>query len=110
MCVPGAVVQKGRTNPTTYSQMTMLLQTLLALLLLEVSLVIATPTQTTAKPLITAPPSLADRAVTSFHTIVSTSYPQNRWSIGYGKIEGENDFCMNLGRATIGVRNADTFW
>ncbi|GKU04923.1 hypothetical protein FLAG1_07660 [Fusarium langsethiae] len=40
----------------------------------------------------TQPPSLEDRAVTSFHTIVSTSYPQNRWSIGYGKIEGKDGF------------------
>lgn len=82
----------------------MILQTLLALLLVQVSHATATvtATQTTAYPLITEPPSLEDRAVTSFHTIVSTSYPQNRWSIGYGKIEGKEGFCMNsLGNATV---------
>ncbi|KAL4732029.1 hypothetical protein ACLX1H_001034 [Fusarium chlamydosporum] len=52
----------------------------------------ATATQTAAPSMITQPPSLVDRAVTSFHTIVSTRYPQNRWSIGYGKIEGKDGF------------------
>ncbi|XEV02510.1 hypothetical protein FSHL1_007797 [Fusarium sambucinum] len=70
----------------------MLLQTLLAFLILEVSHATATPTQTAAYPLITEPPSLEDRAVTSFHTIVSTSFPQGWWSIGYGKIEGKDGF------------------
>ncbi|RBR11249.1 uncharacterized protein FIESC28_09133 [Fusarium coffeatum] len=68
-----------------------MMQILLALLLFTVPYATATATQT-APPLITEPPSLADRAVTSFHTIVSTPYPQNRWSIGYGKIEGDDQF------------------
>ncbi|RGP81233.1 hypothetical protein FLONG3_615 [Fusarium longipes] len=70
----------------------MTMQTLLLLSLLGVSHATLAPTQTTADSLITEPPSLADRAVTSFHTIVSTPYPQNRWSIGYGKFDGEDEF------------------
>jgi len=70
------------------------MQTFLVLLLLTVSRATATATQT-ASPLITEPPSLADRAVTSFHTIVSTPFPQNRWSIGYGKFEGDDNFCTS---------------
>lgn len=70
------------------------MRALLVLLLLTCSRATATATQT-APPSITEPPSLADHAVTSFHTIVSTSYPQNRWSIGYGKIEGDDNFCTS---------------
>lgn len=37
-------------------------------------------------------PTVAERAVTLFYTIVSTPYLQNRYSIGYSKFNKQGDF------------------
>ncbi|KFA69862.1 hypothetical protein S40285_08419 [Stachybotrys chlorohalonatus IBT 40285] len=85
----------------------MLLKLLPLLLLTGASQVPATPAPTAAPTLVPGPPEVAARSITSFHTIVSTRYPQNRYSIGYGQFDGEDNFytaaCIDGPFAVSGV-------